>query len=384
MREDEWTFLPRAAWGFFMSDQKSAGTEKFMSQAVQTAVEGKQRVSPNPRVGALIVRNGKIVGKGRHERFGGPHAEVNAIRDAGSGVKGAEMYVTLEPCCHTGKTPPCTGLIIRSGIKKVYIGMEDPNPLVAGSGISQLRAAGIAVTTNVLNEECVKLNQPFIKMMKRRFPYIIAKAATTLDGYIADIKGNSKWISSGLSRKAVHSMRAEADAVLVGMGTVIADDPELTVRNAAGDNPLRVVFDPGGRLQVKTKLVKSAAETPLYVITGTETGENWKQTLRAHKVNLILSKEKGRAALKDGLKQLGALGIQSILAEGGGKLHSMLAELDIIDRLELFIAAKLLGDGVRMMKIPPRRMPDPAVFLSHRWRQSGEDMHFTGIIKHYE
>ncbi len=355
-----------------------------MSQAVQTAAGGQRRVSPNPRVGALIVRDGKIIGKGRHEHFGGPHAEMNAIRDAGAAAAGADMYVTLEPCCHSGKTPPCTDLIIRSGIKRVFVGMQDPNPLVSGKGIRQLRRAGITVRDGILREQCTEINQPFIKMMTRGFPYLIAKAAITLDGCIADETGNAKWISSESSRKKVHAMRAENDAVLVGMRTVIADDPELTVRDVPGENPLRVVFDPRGSLSESSALLRGAAEAPLCVITQSGADENWMRAMREHKADLIVSRKKNAAALTDGLKQLGERGIQSILVEGGGKLHGMLATADLIDRLELFIAPKLLGEGVPMMKVPPRRMPDAQGFLSHRWVQSGGDMHFSGIMKKYE
>ncbi|MEA2078170.1 MAG: bifunctional diaminohydroxyphosphoribosylaminopyrimidine deaminase/5-amino-6-(5-phosphoribosylamino)uracil reductase RibD, partial [Candidatus Marinimicrobia bacterium] len=258
-------------------DKKNQGSmHTLMREAIRLAGSGTRRVSPNPRTGALVVRDGKIIGRGQHEFYGGPHAEVNAIRDAGSNLHGCEMIVTLEPCCHTGKTPPCTELIIRSGINKVYIGMEDPNPLVAGKGIQRLHGAGIEVVSNVLSEECAELNQPFIKMMTRNFPYITAKSAITLDGYIADEQGHSKWITSDESRKTVHKMRADADAVMVGIGTVLADDPLLTVRDTEGEHPLRIVYDPEGILSCDLNIFRTAKDVPSCVITGPHSTPVWR------------------------------------------------------------------------------------------------------------
>jgi len=327
-------------------DNKIIGsTEKLMLEAIRLAGSVNRRVCPNPRTGALVLRNGEIIGRGFHANCGGPHAEVNAIRDAGENLKGCEMLVTLEPCCHTGKTPPCTDLIIASGIKKVIIGMEDPNPQVAGKGICQLQAAGIEVVSNVLADECAELNQPFIKMMTENFPYIIVKSAITLDGYIADEQGQSKWISSAESRKTVHEMRANADAVLVGVGTVLADDPELTVRDAEGEHPLRVVYDPEGVLPDRLKMIQSAKEISTTIITGPHSTPVWKFNMRQKGVELIETDKFGKQGLEDGLRKLGQQGVQSILVEGGGRLQSQLAELGCIDCVEIFMAAKLIGKG---------------------------------------
>jgi len=366
-----------------MDSKKNVLVHNLMRDAIRLAGDGLQRVSPNPRTGAILLRGDKVIGRGRHTCCGGPHAEVEAIRDAGNDVRGCEMIVTLEPCCHTGRTAPCTDLIIRHGISKVYIGMEDPNPLVSGKGIKQLRRAGIEVVTDILREECAELNQPFIKMMTLGFPYMIAKSAITLDAYIADIDKRSKWISSAESRREAHRMRAEYDAVMVGMGTVIADDPQLNVRDVPGDDPVRVVFDPAGSLPARSKLVKSAGTTPLYVITGEKISAKWKKEMEANDVQLICEKGDPETVLVRGLRRLGREGIQSVLVEGGATLQSMLAAGDNIDRVELFIAPKLLGEGIPMMKIPSRLMPDPAVFISHSWTPHGPDMRFTGIIKKY-
>ncbi len=365
-------------------DKKIIGSEeKLMLEAIRLAGSVNRRVCPNPRTGALVLRNGEIIGRGRHEVYGGPHAEVNAIRDAGENLNGCEMVVTLEPCCHTGKTPPCTDLIIASGIKKVIIGMEDPNPRVAGKGIRQLQATGIEVVSNVLADECAALNQPFIKMMTENFPYIIVKSAITLDGYIADEQGHSKWISSPESRITVHKMRANADAVLVGVGTVLADDPELTVRDVEGEHPLRVIYDPEGILPDRLKMIHSAKEVPTTIITGPQSTPVWKYNMRQQDVELIETDKFGNQGLEDGLRQLGQQGVQSILVEGGGRLQSMLAELGCIDRLEIFIAAKLIGKGIRMMEIPERPMEEALDFIESKWRKSGPDAHFTGIINKY-
>ena len=387
MREDNTydntPFLPRVIGDFFM-DKKNNGTpEELMLEAIRLAGSVTRRVCPNPRTGALVLRNGEIIGRGYHENCGGPHAEVNAIRDAGENLEGCEMVVTLEPCNHTGKTPPCTDLIIASGIKRVYVGMEDPNPLVAGRGIIKLRQVGIEVVPNILSEQCAELNQPFIKMMTENFPYIMVKSAITLDGYIADEQGLSKWISSAESRKLVHEMRANADAVLVGVGTALADDPELTVRDAEGEDPLRVIYDPEGILPDRLKMIGSAKEIPTAILTGPHSTPMWKYNMKQKGVEIIESDKIGNLGLKDGLKQLGARGIQSILVEGGGRLQSMLAELGCIDRLEIFIAAKLIGKGIRMMEIPSRSMDHSLEFLESIWKQIGPDMHFTGILHKY-
>lgn len=366
-----------------MQAEKAKHIEALMRLALELAEATPKRVSPNPRTGALIFRGTEVLGQGRHEYFGGPHAEVNAIRDAGENLRGAGMVVTLEPCCHYGKTPPCTDAIIRAGITEVHIGMRDPNPLVAGKGIEILKAAGIRVRCGILRESCEDVNQPFIKMMTVQLPYVIAKAAITLDGFMADSAGNSKWISAPESRRLVHKMRTEYDAVLAGMGTVLADDPELTARDAGGEQPLRVIYDPRGSLETNVKLFQNVAAAPLCVICGNHAREKWKKDMEKHGARLIAVEEDGQKGLAEGLRELGRQGIQSVLVEGGAAVHNMLAAEDAIDRLELFIAPKLLGKGLPAMRIPGRLMPQAKTFYSAQWRQSGPDMHFSGIFKHY-
>lgn len=355
-----------------------------MQEAIRMAESTGRRVSPNPRTGAIVVCDGKIIGRGRHEVFGGPHAEVNAIKDAKQDVNGCDMYVTLEPCSHTGKTPPCADKIIVSGIKRVFIGMRDPNPLVAGRGVKKLRNAGIEVIEDVLHEECLNLNQPFIKMMTQNMPYVIAKMAVTLDGYIADRSGESKWISSAMSRKIVHELRADCDAVLIGLGTAIKDDPELTVRDVIGEHPLRVIYDFEGMLPANLKLVTSAKEIGTTVLTGSQSTPQWRDNMTRMGVQLIVCKKSGLAGLSEGLNLLGKQGISSILCEGGGKTHSILAKINVIDRVDCFIAPKLIGKGIRMMRIPERLMPDAQRFEQYEWQIIDTDVYFKGILKCYK
>lgn len=373
---------PRLTRGFFMQSEKHS-IEDQMQQALREAQAGSRRVSPNPRTGALIVRDGKVIGRGRHEHCGGAHAEINALRDADVDLHGTQMFVTLEPCCHYGKTPPCTDAIIAAGISEVFVGMRDPNPKVAGKGIKALEKAGIKVHGNILREACESINQPFIKMMTKGLPYICAKAALTLDGFMADSRGNSKWISGPESRQLAHRLRAEYDAVLVGMGTVVADDPELTVRDADGDHPLRVVYDPRGTLSPETKLVRSTGIAPVLLICEEHCDEKWQANMEKKAVRLLRVKEEGTAGLLEGLRALGGYGVNAVLVEGGAAIHTTLAAEDAIDRLELFIAPRLLGGGLPFMKFPARLMPDARKFYDLRWEQIGSDIHFSGKLKHY-
>ncbi|MFA6618113.1 MAG: bifunctional diaminohydroxyphosphoribosylaminopyrimidine deaminase/5-amino-6-(5-phosphoribosylamino)uracil reductase RibD [Candidatus Neomarinimicrobiota bacterium] len=366
-----------------MDTKISETVRSFMQEAILMAKTTSRRVSPNPRTGAVIVSDGKIIGRGRHEVFGEAHAEVNAINDVGTGVKGCDIYVTLEPCSHTGKTPPCADKIIASGIKRVFIGMRDPNPLVAGRGVEKLRQAGIEVVEDVLHEACLNLNQPFIKMMTLQTPYIIAKMALTLDGFIADKSGESKWISSHDARVIVHQMRADCDAVLIGLGTALKDDPELTVRDVRGEHPLRVVYDPEGMLPTHLNLVKHAKDIGTTVITGTQSTHQWRANMERLGVKLIIAKQPGNIGLREALNFLGQEGISSILCEGGGHMHTLLAELDMIDRVDCFIAPKLIGKGIRMMQIPEKPMRKAMKFIEHSWEKIDTDIYFKGILKSY-
>src|SRR3972149_5350146 len=219
--------------------------EKYMKRAIDLALMAKGRTSPNPMVGAVIIKGGKIAGEGYHKKAGTQHAEVNAINSAGKNAKDGIMYVTLEPCCHQGRTPPCTKTIIKSGIKKIVIGMVDPNPIVSGKGIEELKGAGIQVSTGLLEKECKRLNEVYIKYITTKKPFVLLKVAMSLDGKIATCKRGSKWITSEPSRERVHNLRDEVDAVMVGIGTVLQDNPNLTVSLKRGNvkNPIRIIVD---------------------------------------------------------------------------------------------------------------------------------------------
>lgn len=267
----------------------------FMRRAVELAFKGSGQTSPNPTVGAVIVKNGKIIAEGYHKGAGLPHAEINALRKAGKKANSADIYVTLEPCCHFGKTPPCTNAIIKAGIKRVFFGMKDPNPIVSGNGIKKLKKAGIKVFGPILEERCQSLNQPFIKWIKTGVPYITAKIAITLDGKIADAKGDSKWISNEKSRSYAHVLRSMNDIVMVGANTFKKDKPKLNVR---------------------LKGYKGKQPIPMVVSTRN---------------------------LKKLVKELGLAGFQSILVEGGGKLQTNLLKNKLIDYIVVFITPKILG-----------------------------------------
>ncbi|MDQ7779368.1 MAG: bifunctional diaminohydroxyphosphoribosylaminopyrimidine deaminase/5-amino-6-(5-phosphoribosylamino)uracil reductase RibD [Planctomycetota bacterium] len=239
--------------------------DAFMKEALRLAALGKGNVEPNPMVGSVVVAGNEIVGRGHHEFFGGPHAEVNAIRDAGPRAHDATLYVNLEPCAHFGKTPPCVDAIIEAGMKKVVVAMRDPNPVVNGKGIHKLRTAGIEVVEDVLGEESKKLNRAFLKLQKTGFPYVVAKWAMSADGRIATASGESRWITSDEARTRARALRAEARAVVVGIGTVLADDPLLTLRDVPGQQPARVIVDSRARLPVESKIVQTARKVETYV-----------------------------------------------------------------------------------------------------------------------
>jgi diaminohydroxyphosphoribosylaminopyrimidine deaminase/5-amino-6-(5-phosphoribosylamino)uracil reductase len=239
--------------------------EDFMKEALRLAVRGRGSVEPNPAVGAVVVVDGTIVGRGFHEYFGGPHAEVNALREAGANARNSTLYVTLEPCAHFGKTPPCADAVIEAGVRTVVVAMRDPNPLVNGKGIHKLRSAGIEVIEDVLEVEAKKLNRPFLKHQKTGLPYVVAKWAMSLDGRIATAAGESKWITSEEARKRGRQLRAGVRGVMVGIGTVLADDPALTLRDAQGNQPVRIVVDSKARLPLESQIVQTAREVETYV-----------------------------------------------------------------------------------------------------------------------
>ncbi|HHT9118821.1 MAG TPA: bifunctional diaminohydroxyphosphoribosylaminopyrimidine deaminase/5-amino-6-(5-phosphoribosylamino)uracil reductase RibD [Candidatus Hypogeohydataceae bacterium YC38] len=320
--------------------------ERFMRRALELAEKGRGRVEPNPMVGALVVKDGEVVGEGYHEYFGGPHAEVKALEKAGEGARGASLYINLEPCAHYGKTPPCVEALIEAGIKRVVLAVMDPNPLTAGKGLQRLKQAGIEVLCGVLEEEARSLNAPFFKLMTVGMPYVIAKWAMSLDGKTATHTGDSRWVSSQESRQYVHRLRSQVDAVMVGIGTVLRDDPLLTSRVEGGRNPRRVVVDGQARLPLDSRLVKTINEAEVIVATTALAPRERLEGLERVGCKLLVVKGKERRVdLIDLMKKLGEMQFTNILLEGGGTLTASFFEEGLVDRVVIFMAPKIFGGG---------------------------------------
>jgi diaminohydroxyphosphoribosylaminopyrimidine deaminase/5-amino-6-(5-phosphoribosylamino)uracil reductase len=352
-----------------------------MLECLRLAEKGAGYVSPNPLVGAVVVRDGKVVGRGYHRRFGGPHAEVYALRQAGSKSRGATLYVNLEPCCHYGKTPPCTELIIRSGIERVVVGMKDPNPLVHGKGIQGLRSKGIKVDVGILQEECRKLNEIFVKYITTGLPFVSLKIAQTLDGKIADAHGRSQWITNEHSRAVVHALRARYDAVLIGANTVKRDNPHLTVRFTKGRNPFRIVLD--GRLTVPSKsAIFSDKFCKKTILVTSEKSLADKSSLlqrlsrKGVRVILLERREESLLDVKTILRILALENISSVLVEGGAKTFGQFVRAGLVDKYFIFIAPKAFGEGLSAYDYFPfvGINRNPAMHVVSSWNLHGDIM----------
>ncbi len=329
--------------------------KKYMRMAIELAKKGAGGVNPNPMVGAVVVKNGEVIGRGYHKFFGGSHAEVYALEEAGKEAEGATIYVTLEPCSHYGKTPPCAKKIIDMGIKKCFIGSSDPNPKVAGKGVSMLKEAGIEVVENVLKEECDEVNQVLFKYIKTKIPYLFVKCGITLDGKIALSNGISKWITNSIAREKVQYYRNKFMGIMVGINTVLTDNPSLTARIENGVNPFRIIVDPNLQIDENCKVVKNNEDEKTMIITSqknlfTEDTENTeiqikqKRLSEENKVKFIFI-DGEKFSFKEMLEEIGKTGIDSILLEGGETLISLAFEENVIDGGEIFIANKILGDS---------------------------------------
>jgi diaminohydroxyphosphoribosylaminopyrimidine deaminase / 5-amino-6-(5-phosphoribosylamino)uracil reductase len=319
---------------------------KYMKRALTLAKKGLGKTYPNPTVGCVIVKNGTIVGEGWHKRAGGHHAEVHALEMAGNEACGADVYVTLEPCNHTGKTPPCSEALIRAGVKRVVAGMSDPNPQVKGGGLRTLEQAGIETLCGVMEEECRTINRPFLKFITTGHPYVTYKCAMTLDGKIASVAGESRWISCEASRKIVHRMRADSDAVMVGIDTIIADNPQLTVRHVKGRNPLRIIVDSHLRTPESVTVLSSQMATGTMIATIETNAKVHARYLKSGVRLLVCSSKDGKVDLHDLWNKLGKLGIHSLLLEGGSHLAGEALKLGLIDECVFFYAPKVVGsDG---------------------------------------
>ena len=315
-----------------------------MQRALELAANAKGRTSPNPMVGAVIIKGHRIISEGFHKKVGAPHAEAIALKKAGSKAKGATMFVTLEPCCHTEKrTPPCTKAIIASGIRKVIVATTDPNPKVSGKGIKELRAAGIETEVGILGPESRSLNETFNKFITKKEPFVVLKIAQSLDGKIATAKGESKWITGETSRKHVHQLRNDLDAVLVGIETVRKDNPSLDCRIRGGRNPYRVIVDSVLRIPLSSKVLAYNDNKTIIATTRKASERKIKQlTGRGAKVLVIRSKA-GRVNLKALMKELGKLDITGVMIEGGSSIASSAISTRIVDRVMFFVAPRIIG-----------------------------------------
>jgi len=319
--------------------------ERYMKRALQLARRGVGKVSPNPMVGAVIVRAGRIVAEGFHREFGADHAEIEALKRVSGGVRGATIYVNLEPCCHWGKTPPCVDALIERRIKRVVIGTLDPHRQVNGKGVQILRGHGINVVVGVLEKEARELNEVYFHYTRTKLPFVTIKYAQTLDGKIATSRGDSRWISSEASRRFAHRLRAQHDAIMVGIGTVLADDPLLTVRLVKGRNPLRIVLDSRLRISLNAQVLQGEGKT-LIVTTDLHDKKKVEAIQKRGKEILVTHRDNDRrVALRPLMELLAARGISSILIEGGKKIITSLLQEGLANRMVVIIAPLILGKG---------------------------------------
>jgi len=336
---------------------------ELMKRALELAARGEGYTNPNPIVGAVIVKDGRIIGEGWHERCGGPHAEINALNRASEDVRGADMYVTLEPCAHYGRTPPCADAIIRHGIARVFIAANDPNRLTSGIGIRLMKEAGIQVVTGLMEKEALRQNEIFFKFITTNLPFVIMKSAMTLDGKTATVSGDSKWITGESSRELVHRIRHRVSGIMVGVGTVLADDPALTARikDKQTVDPTRIIVDSKARTPVDAKVMENIKENAVIVAVTDAADPNRIRLLKEKgAVVLTVPAKNGRVDLRYLIRELGARGIDSILLEGGSELNYSAVSDGIVDKIMLFIAPKIIGGataktpvggtGIRLME----------------------------------
>lgn len=364
-----------------------------MHRALEICLRGEGFVEPNPMVGCVIVRNRKIVGEGWHRKYGGPHAEVYALKQAGAKARDATAYVTLEPCCHFGKTPPCADALIAAGIRRVIAAVRDPNPKVAGKGFARLRRAGIRVEIGLLEGEARQVLAPFITCQTEKRPYVILKWAQSIDGKIATRTGDSKWITCEESRRAGHALRARVDAVVVGIGTVLADDPELTARMVAPKRiATRVVLDPRARTPLKSTLVRTSRETPTLIVCGPpvrrEIGAFTRRVSALERAGCHVLVERpldSRNLIPTLLQNLFERGMTNILVEGGGRVLGAFFECGLADEAHVFVAPTLIGGAAApgpLNGVGPARMSDVMGACVDGPKPSGDDVWYRIRFEH--
>ncbi len=353
---------------------------RYMRRALELAAQARGRTAPNPMVGAVLVRDGAVVGEGFHPRAGEPHAEVFALRDAGERAVGSTLYVTLEPCSHFGRTPPCADAVIGAGVRRVVAAMGDPSPHVAGEGFERLRRSGVEVVCGLMEQEARELNRAFLKAVRTGRPWVTLKMAMTLDGKIATRTGDSRWITGESARRQVHRLRDEHDAVMVGIGTVRADDPQLTARLEGARNPRRVIVDARAELSPESFLARTAAEVPTLLLTGSsDTCQLEGLGVEVAPLPLV----DGRVDLTTALEALVAFGIHSVLCEGGSRLAGSLLDGGHVDEVWWFIAPKLVGGADAPGPIAGagiERMADAHTLRNVTVEHYGDDLALHGYL----
>lgn len=361
---------------------------EYMNEVFQLAGQGRGRTSPNPLVGALIVKDDIIIGRGFHEKYGAAHAEVKAIEQAGEKAQGATLYVNLEPCCHKGQTPPCTGEIIRAGIKRVVIAAKDPNPLVNGQGILELSQHGLEVKTGVLEKSAKKFNEYFFKFIKTKTPFVILKMGMSLDGKMATKTGDSRWITSELLRGFVHQLRNEIDATLVGIGTVIRDNPRLTTRlkDGSGRDPKRIIVDSLLRIPTQARIFSQQSEAENIIVTTPTAPIDRVKKLESIGIRVLFVKTIGRnmVDLQAMLVELGRLNITSILIEGGPGINGSAIQAGIVDKVIMFIAPKIIGGATAPSAIGGEgvaRVDDAIRLYDIKTKRFGNDLMIEGYVE---
>lgn len=361
--------------------------EDYMKRALELAETAMGHTSPNPMVGCVVVKDGRIVAEGCHERYGEFHAERNALTKCREDVEGADLYVTLEPCCHQGKTPPCTDIIIEKKIGRVFVGAMDPNPKVAGNGVRLLREKGIQVETGILEKECLDLNEIFFHFIRTGMPFVAMKYAMTLDGKIAAYTGDSKWVTGEEARKHVHELRKKYSAIMAGVDTVLADDPMLNCRIPKGTDPVRIICDTHLRIPEESQIVTSSKKIRTIVAYAGEGKEERKEKLLSTGVELIKCGDGDQVDLELLFQKLGEMQIDSVLVEGGGTLHGSLLLTGLVNRVYAYVAPKLIGGKEARSPVEGAgfaRMREAEVLNEIEIIPFGEDICITGKMPEKE
>ena len=376
-------------WKLGGSDFFMQKKEEYMRRALELARKGEGHTSPNPMVGCVVVKDGRIISEGYHEKYGEFHAERNALTRCTEDTAGADLYVTLEPCCHQGKTPPCTDIIIEKKIARVFVGSMDSNPLVAGKGVQILRDHGIYVETGILDAECRKLNEVFYHYIATNTPFVVMKYAMTLDGKIACATGDSKWVTGEIARTQVHRMRGRYRGIMVGIGTVLADDPMLNCRVEGGVDPVRIICDSNLHIPTESQIVKTASDIETIVACSQEALESERKQekirrLKEAGIQIIGTEGAHGVNLVELMKKLGGQNIDSILLEGGGTLNASALEDGIVNKVYAYIAGKLIGgmdarSPVEGMGID--RMADAITLQNVEIEKLGDDFCIVGYVK---